>query len=279
MVPSGPENGSRDRGWAGQLQQLSAAGTPVVLVTVAQVRGHAPRGAGAKMLVTTDRVLGSVGGGNLEQTAVAKSRTMLAKLTLIPELLTVTLNPRNGEHGVQCCGGEVTLLLEPLHHRRATVAIFGAGHVGKALTQILATLPLKLTVVDSRAGELEAVAVPDGARADIEQHHAPAPESILNDLPAGSHLLVLTHDRAEDLAILDMALRRDDLGFIDLIGSSAKWAHFRGQLLEQGHPEEVLARITTPIGLPEVPGKSPPAIAIAVAAQLLTLLELPEGGF
>ena len=101
----------------------------------------------------------------------------------------------------------------------------------------------------------------------------------LTTFPAGNHLLVLTHDRAEDLAILDMALRRDDLGFIDLIGSSAKWAHFRGRLLEQGHPEEVLARITTPIGLPEVPGKSPPAIAIAVAAQLLTLLELPEGGF
>lgn len=121
--------------------------------------------------------------------------------------------------------------------------------------------------------------MPDGARADIEARHMPVPESVLSDLPAGSHLLILTHDHAEDLAILDMALRRDDLGFIGLIGSSAKWAHFRGQLLAQGHPGEALARITTPIGLPEVPGKSPPAIAIAVAAQLLTLLDLPEGGF
>jgi xanthine dehydrogenase accessory factor len=263
--------------WLSALADLAQRGVPTVMVTVAKVRGHAPRGAGAKLLVTTHDLHGSVGGGDLERTAIARARTMLAAGQRAPELLQRTLTPSGGEHGVQCCGGEVTLLLEPVHDRRPTVAIFGAGHVGKALLQALAPLPIDLVVVDSRAAELDAAAPPNDPQADVVLRHAPVPESALPELPSGAHLLVLTHDHAEDLAILDMALRRPDLGFLGLIGSSAKWAHFRGRLLELGHDEAALARVTTPIGLPGVPGKRPAAIAIAVAAQLLTVLDLPEG--
>ena len=265
--------------WFDTLADLTRQGGEVVIVTLAHVRGHAPRDAGAKMLVTAEEVHGSVGGGDLEQAAIVRAREMLAAGAGAPELLLRALNPSGGEHGVQCCGGEVTLLLEPVHNRRPSVAIFGAGHVGKALLNVLAPLPIRLTVIDSRAAELDAATQPSNPRAEIILRHAPVPESALADLPTGSHLLILTHDHAEDLAILDMALRRDDPGLIGLIGSSAKWAHFRSRLLDQGHAESVLARVTTPIGLPGIPGKSPPAIAIAVAAQLLTLLDLPEGDF
>ncbi len=254
-----------------QLKELS------VLVTVAQVRGHAPRGAGSKMVVTFEDVHGSVGGGNLEQVAIEKARALLTNQAQTPELLTMTLSPKSGPHGVQCCGGEVTLLLEPVNLARESVAIFGAGHVGWALVQVLGMLPLELYLVDSREAQLE----PDFPKleATLHKRHAPVPETVLESLPSGSHLLVMTHDHAEDIAILDTALRREDLGFIGLIGSSAKWAHFRRELTKQGHSEEVLTRVTTPIGLPGVPGKSPQAIAIATAAQLLTFLELPEESF
>ena len=57
------------------------------------------------------------------------------------------------------------------------------------------------------------------------------PELVLGELPPGTRVLVLTHDHAEDLAIIDAALRCDHLGAIGLIGSSAKWARFRSQLL------------------------------------------------
>jgi xanthine dehydrogenase accessory factor len=66
---------------------------------------------------------------------------------------------------------------------------------------------------------------------------------------------------------------------VGLIGSKSKWAHFRRELLAQGVSEEGLARVVTPIGLPGVPGKSPQAVAIAVAAQLLSVLKLPEALF
>lgn len=260
--------------WLAALAELNAAGTPFAIVTLAAVRGHAPRAAGSKMLVTQAATYGSVGGGNLEQTATQRARALLAAGARTPELLTVTLNPKGGEHGVQCCGGEVTLLLEPVFPARPAVAIFGAGHVGWALVTVLGTLPLDIHLIDSRATTLEQAATLE--LATLHKHHAPVPESALDELPASAHLLVLTHDHAEDIAILDAALRREAWGFIGLIGSSAKWAHFRRRLLEQGHNEATLSRVTTPIGLPGVPGKSPQTIAIATAAQLLGVLELSE---
>ena len=267
--------------WLDPFTELRERGEPCVLVTVAAVRGHAPRGAGSKMLVSEREVYGSVGGGNLEQTAIEASRTHLSKKTKTPELLTVALNPKGGDYGVQCCGGEVTLLLEPVYPQRPTVTIFGAGHVGWALVQVLGTLPLELVVVDSRPTQLNAD-LPTPLNAKVHLTHAEVPETALESLPDGSHLLILTHDHAEDLAIVETALRQAkerNFGFIGLIGSSVKWQHFQRELLAHGFTKTDLARVTTPIGLPNVPGKSPQAIAIGVAAQLLSYLDVPESEF
>lgn len=264
--------------WWEALGGLTASGAPFVLVTVAEVRGHAPRDAGSKMLVPAEGpVVGSVGGGSLERSAVLRARRMLADGRRTPVLERTRLDRHTGEHGVQCCGGEVTLLLEPVHPARPVVAVFGAGHVGRALATVLQVLPLDVRLVDSRTDELAAVATGRVGAADVTVVPAPVPDVVARDLPAGSHVLVMTHDHAEDLAVLDVCLRRDDLAFVGLIGSASKWLTFRAQLGALGHDDDALARVTTPIGLPEVPGKSPAAIAVATAAQLLTVLDLPEG--
>jgi xanthine dehydrogenase accessory factor len=264
--------------WIDVLHSLSHTRISCIVVTLVQVRGHAPRGAGSKMVVTQDEVHGSIGGGNLEQLSINKARALLAQATHEPEFLKVTLNPSGGTYGVQCCGGEVTVLLEPVVMTRPTVAVFGAGHVGWALVQVLGMLPLELHLVDSRAQALDEARLPSPLLAQVHLRHVEVPESIVPALPAGSHVLILTHDHAEDIAILERALRHES-GFIGLIGSSAKWAHFKAVLKKQGFTEDDLARVTTPVGLPGVPGKSPQAIAIATAAQLLGVLELPETGF
>lgn len=261
--------------WLGTINKLSEAGTPFVLVTVARVQGHAPRGAGSKMVVSAAETWGSVGGGNLEAHATVRARTLLTERVRVPELTVHTLDLKGGEHGVQCCGGVVTLLLEPHYPERPTVAIFGAGHVGWALLQVLGTLPLQLHLIDSRPTRLDR-SLPGPLTATVTTHHAPVPESALATLPTGAHLLILTHDHAEDLAVLERALRVDHFGFVGLIGSASKWTHFRRELSAHGLGETELTRVTTPIGLPGVPGKSPQAVAIAVAAQLLGVLELPD---
>ncbi|MEO5854200.1 MAG: XdhC family protein, partial [Nocardioides sp.] len=85
--------------------------------------------------------------------------------------------------------------------------------------------------------------------------------------------LVMTHDHAEDAALIDAALRTTHLGSIGLIGSSAKWTRFRKKLASEGHHEETIARVVTPIGVPELTGKQPAVIAVGIAAALLRIFQ------
>jgi xanthine dehydrogenase accessory factor len=260
--------------WMSAMALLREHRMPGVLVTVMAVRGHAPREAGAKMVVSADSCWGSIGGGNLEQSALLAAREMLAAGGREPETQTWGLTERApARHGVQCCGGEVTVLFEPLHPVPA-VAIFGMGHVGCELARILARHDIELHLIDSRAGQVEperlaALTADADADARVYTHHAVVPELALGELPAGCHVLLMTHDHAEDVALCDAALRCRHLGSIGLIGSSAKWSRFAKRLAEEGHDETALARITTPIGLPEITGKEPATIAVSVAADLL----------
>ena len=261
--------------WVDAVQRLRRERRPGVLVTVSAVRGHAPREAGAKMVVASDETWGSVGGGNLEATAVERARVLLAHGTTTPDELTLSLSHRaRTEHGRQCCGGEVTVLLEPLAVV-PSVAVFGIGHVGLELARVLARHDLELHLVDSRTEQLTParLAPLDDAVASVHVHHAALPELVLGEVPRGTHVLVMTHDHAEDAALCDAALRCRHLGSIGLIGSAAKAARFRKVLAEDGHPDDTVAGIRTPIGLPGLTGKDPAVIAVAVAADLLSTLE------
>jgi xanthine dehydrogenase accessory factor len=257
--------------WLAAVERLRSDRMPGVLVTLVSVRGHAPRAAGAKMVVAADAAYGSIGGGNLEETAVDRARDLIARGGLTPEHLELALNERAPvEHGQQCCGGEVSILLEPLAVA-PSVAIFGMGHVGLELARILARHDLELHLVDSRRDQLDAgrLRVLDDAIARVHVHHAPVPELVLGQVPAGTHVLIMTHDHAEDAALCDGALRCQHLGSVGLIGSSAKWRRFEKRLAAEGHSREAVSGIRSPIGLAEITGKEPAVIAVSVAADLL----------
>lgn len=260
--------------WLDAVARLRRERVPGVLVTVVSVRGHAPRDPGAKMVVSTDATWGTVGGGNLEETTIARARSLLAEPAepeAGPQTLTVPLSDRaRTDHGRQCCGGEVTLLLEPLPVVPA-VAIFGVGHVGLELARLLARHELELHLVDSRRDQLadKRLACLSDAVAAVHVHHSPVPELVLGSVPAGTHVVVMSHDHAEDFAICDAALRCAHLGSVGLIGSAAKWARFRAGLLVEGHDATAVDRIACPIGDPSLPGKEPAVVALSVASALL----------
>ncbi|MCF3121012.1 xanthine dehydrogenase accessory protein XdhC [Streptomyces arenae] len=263
--------------WIAAVARLRARREPGVLVTVATVRGHAPREAGAKLVVGRSGTWGSIGGGNVEAVAIDRAREMIGAAKPEPELVDFALNDKaTNRHGVQCCGGTVSVLLEPLPVVRA-VAVFGVGHVGLELARILARQDLDLHLIDSRADMLTEARL--GALADavahVHTHHTPLlPEEVLDELPRGTHVLIMTHDHAEDAALCDAALRTTHLGSIGLIGSAAKWVRFRKRLAtEGGHDEATIDRIKTPIGLTDITGKEPATIAVSVAADLLRTFE------
>ena len=263
--------------WLSAVKQLRRDGRPGVLVTVLEVRGHAPRDPGAKMVVGADHAWGSVGGGNLEESAIARAREIIAAGRTAPETQEAALNEHaHNQHGRQCCGGVVRLLLEPLP-ARPVVAVFGVGHVGHELARILSRLELQLHLVDSRPEQLDQLRladVTDGV-ADVTVRRCVLGEQVLDALPRGAHVLVMTHDHAEDFALCDAALRMPKLASIGLIGSAAKWSRFQVNLGEAGHPPQDIARIICPIGQPGIVGKSPALIAISVAASLVQLIQTP----
>jgi xanthine dehydrogenase accessory factor len=159
---------------------------------------------------------------------------------------------------------ERTTVVERIGDDRRTVAIFGAGHVGRALVLALAPLPFRILWIDGRADAFPAL-VP----ANAQPIGSPDPAAEVAGLPAGSLVVILTHDHALDFAVLDAALRRDDLPHVGVIGSRTKRARFSSRLLQIGHTSEAIHRMVCPIGIPGVESRLPAVIAASVAAELL----------
>jgi xanthine dehydrogenase accessory factor len=347
--------------WLRALARLRARADPCVVVTVASVKGSAPREAGTKMIVAADSVTGTIGGGHLEYKAIELSRAMLSGDDAAPRRLHRF--PLGASLG-QCCGGVATLLLERtapardawvaavLGHAHAAapcimvsvadgaaagklvvdvervagtidnavlsavaqaaaremlaagesaprllvaasavaadaaapllllepvrpadfrIAVFGAGHVGRALVAALSRLHVQIVWVDSRAAEFPAD-LPDNVSVEISD----TPECVIDEARAGTYFLVLTHSHDLDFSLTERILRRGDFSYLGLIGSTAKRNTFERRLAQRGVPEALRERVTCPIGIPGIAGKQPAEIAIAVAAELLQLRALTE---
>lgn len=252
-----------------------------VLVTVYSTRGSAPREAGTWMAVFAGSTVATVGGGRLEFDAIAHARSLLMKDSG-DTVVRYALGPSLG----QCCGGEMVLHFErvgaaygsndvaALHQRlappRVPVALFGGGHVGRAVVQVLSNLPMQLTWVDSR----DEIFPPD-LPANVQCEHSDPVHAAVGDLQPGSRVLIMSFSHAEDLDVVAACLARQrthaDLPYVGLIGSKTKWASFRQRLQARGFTEAELAHVTCPIGVAGIKGKEPEVIAVAVAAQILQL--------
>lgn len=248
------------RGWLALLADFEARGEPCVLVTVADEQGSTPRDAGTKMLVGREEQHLTIGGGHLEYRAVDIAREMLAAGTRQPRLERFSLAASLG----QCCGGVTTLLFEPQLAQDVPVIVFGAGHVARALVPLLAGLPCAVRWVDSRPQEFPAV-LPAG----VEKIVTDEPVDEIARMPAGAYYIVMTHNHPLDLELTDAILARGDHGYFGLIGSRTKWAKFRHRLAARGHGADRLATVRCPLGLPEIQGKLPLEIAIAVAGEVI----------
>lgn len=254
----------------------SLAQAPAVLVTVGQTQGSVPRESGTWMAVFEHAVVGTIGGGHLEWQATARARELLSTPNALATTERYALGPSLG----QCCGGALTLQFEPVSQADAqglrtrlqpplqALALFGGGHVGQAIVRLMLTLPYAITWIDSRDSVF-----PDDLPDRVRCEHSQPVERAVQDLTAGSQVLIMSFSHAEDLDIVSQCLLRQreraDLPFVGLIGSQTKWAVFRRRLLARGFTEAELDRITCPIGVPGIRGKEPAVIAVAVAAQLL----------
>jgi xanthine dehydrogenase accessory factor len=152
------------------------------------------------------------------------------------------------------------------------LALFGAGHVGRALVLALAPLPFRVSWYDPRSD-----AFPPHIPANATPLRLDDPDAAIAAAPPGAFVLVMTHEHPLDLAITAAALARPDLPFVGLIGSASKRARFEKRFREIGIAPERIAGLACPIGVAGVTDKDPAVIAAASAAQLLQAREKAGG--
>jgi xanthine dehydrogenase accessory factor len=273
---------------------LEAQGS-CALVSVTRAEGSVPREEGARMLVTRDGFHGTIGGGTLEWKALAEAQRLLGKPRQV-KMLSQSLGPDLG----QCCGGRVTLAIESFDtsslaqakdlaarevqgpftlsdrlpgitesfgERRRSVLVFGAGHVGRALILSLASLPFDVTWVDPRPEAFP------GAMPQNVTGFSGDPLEAVAAASDGSLAMIMSHSHALDLAVADAALRNEAIAHVGVIGSATKRARFERRLKEAGVDRARVAAMICPIGIGGIRSKLAAAIAVSVAAQLITLDE------
>ncbi|MEP1668136.1 MAG: xanthine dehydrogenase accessory protein XdhC [Rhizobiaceae bacterium] len=261
-----------------KLSRFFAANNHVAQVHLTKVAGSSPRDEGTKMYVSADGLFGTIGGGRLEQMVIDEARALLERGD-ISGVMDVPLGPEIG----QCCGGRVEVQLTRMSRRDRAVAIdartrsnnelphvyiMGAGHVGRAMADFFALLPVRTILIDSREDQLEMNNAP------VERRHRAIPEVDILTASPGSAFIVVTHDHGLDFLLASAALERGDAAYVGLIGSKTKRAKFESWCRKMCDGLSA-ADLVCPIGgkTAAVGGdKRPQVIASFVAAEVMAIL-------
>jgi len=253
--------------WQQAVARCQQQSTAFSLVTVVGATGSTPRENGSKMVVTADATFDTIGGGKLEFLATQLARDLLLQGEHVQQIHHFPL----AAEASQCCGGSVTVLFEVFPRTAMELVVFGAGHVGQALVKIVSDLDAHMSWVDSRP-ELFPAECPMG----VEKVILEEPEKFREQIPEGAYIVIVTHDHSLDYRLTMELLEQDSFAYLGLIGSATKAERFRKRLKHDGFDVDSIARVNCPIGLPGLEGKLPMEVAVAIAAQILSLTPAEE---
>ena len=243
------------------LNDLIAAGVPLVTVTVVDTAGSVPQDRGSKMIVTAaGRHYGTVGGGKVETKAIGEAQRMLREGTDTTHFVQWNLNKDVG----MTCGGIVKLYFEAHNSGRWNIVIFGAGHVANALITLLVHFDCSVTCIDPRTEWLDKLP-PSPRLTKIRTDDMP---SIVASLPDDAYVALVTMGHTTDKPILIEILRTRTFPFIGVIGSDAKANVLHRDLRDAGLPEDVHDKFVCPIGI-DLGTSHPYEIALSTIAQLV----------
>jgi xanthine dehydrogenase accessory factor len=251
-----------------KLIDLQRRGIPLMMVTVIEKTGEGPVEVGKKMIVGENlEAYGTVGGGALEFYARELCKELLLKREnryekyllaegkVYPDTITLPM----------ACGGKVSLMYEYLGAKEY-VYIFGAGHVGQALANVLKTMPFHITVIDERKEVAKAFKNADlvydmGFVEYIEKYSIKEDSFVVVCTPA--HL----HDYHVINKILELKLKPKYMG---MLCSPIKLRDYLDKTYEQFGQEVDLSNFYSPIGL-NLGGGSPSEIAISISSEILAV--------
>jgi xanthine dehydrogenase accessory factor len=249
--------------------ELEAKNESGALCTIVRSKGSTPRHVTSKMLVYPDgHIVGTIGGGEVEKRVIVEALQAIqdSQHRLIQYNMT---DPARGDPGV--CGGQVEIFVEPIQPK-PTLVVIGAGHVGKAVVHLAHWLGFYVVVNDDRQNFCTPEAVPE---ADAYYPVAIAELPRYVKVTPWTYLVLTTRGMNLDVEGLPALLDTSAI-YIGVIGSKRRWATARKQLLEEGVPEEKLARVHSPIGL-ELNAETPEEIAVSILAEIIMLRQSGDG--
>ena len=229
-----------------------------MLCTVISVQGSTPRKPGSKMLVyDTSKIYGTIGGGILEHTVISKAVELMNSLE--PKLIHFDLTKDLG----MACGGSVDIFIEPVSIKNK-LFIFGAGHIGKALANIVKSLDFDVYIIDNRENIFDDWVIDSLITCNISND-----EFINNhNSDINSFIVIITPSHSTDVEVLKRYIRQD-FAYCGMIGSKRKALEIKKLfLLESLATEDEFSRIDLPIGL-EIGAEGPEEIAISIASKLV----------
>ncbi len=244
--------------WISKLKEFESTNIPVALITVTKCLGSTPCKIGARMLVAFDKkIYGTIGGGKLEFNVINEALIAIKKNKIIEYSFTL------GPETAQCCGGKVELIIEPMN-QFPELYLFGAGHIGVELCNILNDTPFKITLLDVRKNWRDTLNLNDTISFsdidfDLYKQHI--------NWGANCYVVIMTHDHKLDFEITALALA-SETKYIGLIGSKTKKVRFNNLLKKELNIEDGISKVHCPVGL-AIGGNTPNEIAISVAAELL----------
>ena len=246
--------------WIGKLQELRNSGHQMIMVTVINCEGSTPREIGAKMLVVSDgSFYGTIGGGGVEKLALDEARQCLEEG--ISKKVEIGLTAKNK----MLCNGKMELYME-LIYNNPHLYIFGAGHVGQAVSHVFSGTPFIIHLVDERPEWIESDNIPNGVHRHKESYELFIKNATWSN--KNTYVAIMTHSAETDQDILEKVIKNPSF-YIGMVGSSNKWQIIKVNLTKAGIKAKELSRVRCPIGL-DLGGKSPKELAISIAAEVLS---------
>ena len=237
-------------------------GESAALATIIEAKGSTPRDS-AKMLIYADgRMVGTVGGGEVEARVIQEAKAAIAD-GQSRELDYRLKDEDRGDPGI--CGGDMRIFVEVLASR-PTLLIIGGGHVGQAVAEIGALLGYRVAVIDERP---EMIAVERFPQAEVRLTGDPVQQIVDFPLTEHTYIVVVTPHHTLDEKVLTVLADRP-IAYVGLIGSRRRTAYTFERAREARVPEELLERVHTPIGL-DIGAETPREIAVSIIAEIIAV--------
>lgn len=244
-----------------RIDELTAAGERVALVTVTATDGSVPREIGTAMLVREDgSIEGTIGGGSVEE----RSREAAVEALESGEPRHETWELRPGGNTGMVCGGSMEVFINVLESTRSLV-VAGGGHIAVPVVRMAAELGYSVTVVEDRESFADPDRFPEAEV--IEDRIADGLESL--PLSDNTAMIIATRSSALDRKAATIGLASDAF-FVGCVASDQKAEHIRDGLRDDGVSPDAIDRLRSPVGL-DIGADSPAEIALSILAEVETV--------